>query len=186
MPPSVYETHCKGAGGLPTTPIWGLLRRRYWQYFSDHARYRSLPPRVDLRGKTVIVSGSNSGIGKEAAFVFAQWGATVILACRDPPEYEQHPKDAIKDLLARDAALSADQFEWWEVDFGKLDSVRAFGRKWRQSGRVCDVLANNAGVGGAGGRIVTRDGFELVNQINFMAHCLLTLYVLPTMKKVSE
>jgi hypothetical protein len=116
MPPSVYETHCKGAGGLPTTPIWGLLRRRYWQYFSDHARYRSLPPRVDLRGKTVIVSGSNSGIGKEAAFVFAQWGATVILACRDPPEYEQHPKDAIEDLLSRDASLSPEQFEWWEVD----------------------------------------------------------------------
>ncbi|PWN18735.1 NAD(P)-binding protein [Microstroma glucosiphilum] len=183
MPPSVYETHCKGAGGLPTTPIWGLLRRRYWQYFSDHARYRSLPPRVDLRGKTVIVSGSNSGIGKEAAFVFAQWGATVILACRDPPPYEQHPKDAIADLLARDSSISSEQFEWWEVDFGKLDSVRAFGRKWRQSGRICDVLANNAGVGGASERIVTKDGFELVNQINFMAHCLLTLYVLPSMKK---
>lgn len=184
MPPAVTDTHCSGAGLLDSTPRWGWLRRKFWQYLgeSNPAKTLPLPPKQDLTGKTVIVSGSNSGIGKEAAFVFAQWGATVILACRDAPSHEQHATDTIKELLGRDSSIKSEQFEWWEVDFAKLDSIRAFGRKWRQSGRTCDILCNNAGLS-VRKKTITRDGFELTNQVNFLGHCLMTLFVLPTMKK---
>lgn len=187
MPPSVYDTHCQGAGGLKTTPIWGSLRRKYWQYLGEDSSNHALPPRQDLRGKNVIVTGSNSGIGKEAAYTFALWGAHVVLACRNPPpNVEQHPEDAIKELLQRDGKIDSERLEWWEVDFAKLDSIKAFGKRWRESGRVCDILCNNAGMGGVDGRRITRDGHEIVNQVNFLSHCLLTLYVLPSMKKVSR
>jgi NAD(P)-dependent dehydrogenase (short-subunit alcohol dehydrogenase family) len=186
MPPSVYDTHCEGPGGLSSTKIWGPLRRLYHQYFNEDGRYQPLPPRQDLSGKTVIISGCNSGIGKEAAFVFAQWGAQVIMACRDAPSYEQHPKETIREFLTRPGSnIKESQLEWWEVDFASLQSVKAFGKKWKESGRVCDILCNNAGIGGVNGRIITSDGFEFVNQINFLSHCLLTFYVLPSMKKVS-
>lgn len=187
MPPSVYDTHCSGPGNLSSTSIWGVLRRRYWQYFSEDSKKHDLPPRQDLRGKNVIVTGSNSGIGKEAAYIFALWGARVVLACRDPPaNVEQHPTDAIKDLLSRERGegITSDQLEWWEIDYAKLDSVKAFGKRWKESGRTCDILCNNAGMGGVHGRKITSDGHEIVNQVNFLSHCLLTLYVLPSMRKV--
>lgn len=186
MPPSVNDTHCSGPGLLTTTQRWGWLRRKYWQYLGekDVCKTLPLPPKQDLTGKTVIISGSNSGIGKEAAFRFASWGATVVMACRDAPNYEQHPEDAIKEILERDASIHPEQLEWWEVDFARLDSIRAFGRKWRESGRTCDILCNNAGLS-VKKRIITADGFELTNQVNFLGHCLITLFVLPSMKKVS-
>lgn len=178
------DTHCSGPGLLASTPRWGFLRRKFWQFFGEKGPGVNypLPPRVDLKGKTVIVSGSNSGIGKEAAYIFAKWGANVVLACRDPSNAEQHPTDTIKELRQRDSNITEEQLEWWEVDFASLDSVKAFGRKWRQSGRVCDVLCNNAGLS-AGRRIITKDGFELTHQVNMLAHCLMTLYILPSMKK---
>ncbi|CAO1636687.1 unnamed protein product [Sympodiomycopsis kandeliae] len=183
MPPTVYETHCEGPGNLQTTPIWGFWRRKYWQYFAEDSSNRDLPPKQDLRGKNVIVTGSNSGIGKEAAYIFALWGAHVILACRDPPSSspEQHPEDTIKEFIQRDSSIQEDQLEWWEIDYSKLDSVKQFGQRWQKSGLICDILCNNAGMGGIGGRTITRDGHEIVNQVNFLAHCLLTLYILPSM-----
>lgn len=188
-PPSVYDTHCSGPGGLSSTPIWGSLRRKYWQYFSEDAANHDLPPKQDLSGKNVIVTGSNSGIGKEAAYIFALWGANVIMACRNPPpsSAEQHPTVAIKELLQRSqGSISEDRLTWWEVDFANLQSIKDFGKRWKDSGKVCDILCNNAGMGGVDGRIITKDGHEIVNQVNFLSHCLLTLYVLPSMKKVSR
>ncbi|CAO1620879.1 unnamed protein product [Parajaminaea phylloscopi] len=186
MPPAVTDTHCSGPGLLPTTSRWGAFRRKYWQYLGekDPAKVLPLPPKQDLRGKTVIISGANSGIGKEAAYQFAAWGANVVLACRDAPSHEQHAEETIKEILSRDSSIRSEQLEWWEVDFAKLDSIRDFGRKWRQSGRVCDILCNNAGLSVAK-RVITSDGFELTNQVNFLGHCLMTLYVLPSMQKSS-
>lgn len=120
---------------------------------------------------------------REAAYIFAKWGAKVVLACRDAPSYEQHPTETIKELLGRGAGeISEDQLEWWEVDFASIESIKAFGRRWRESGRVCDILCNNAGLS-VSKRTITKDGFELTNQVNFLGHCLMTLYVLPSMKK---
>jgi NAD(P)-dependent dehydrogenase (short-subunit alcohol dehydrogenase family) len=117
----------------------------------------------NLAGQTVIVTGANSGIGLEAARVFAAKGAHVVLAVRD-------------EARGRDAAAGIDgSTEVRALDLADLGSVRAFADGW--TGAI-DILVNNAGV------MVppfghTRDGFELQFGINHLGHFVLTNLLLP-------
>jgi len=116
-----------------------------------------------LTGKTIIVTGSNSGIGLEASRVFAAKGAHVVLAVRD----EGKGRDA--------AATLAGSTEVRELDLADLASVRAFAAGW--SGDI-HALVNNAGVMVPPlGR--TADGFELQFGINHLGHFALTNLLLP-------
>ena len=125
-------------------------------------------PGADLRSKWVIVTGGNSGIGREAALQFAKWGANIILGCRQPPLHEKHPDVVVEECKA--AALAAGHehtvIEWWECDMGSLESVEAFAKRWLAAERSLDILANNAGIGGYPGKDRrTVDGFELIHQV---------------------
>jgi NAD(P)-dependent dehydrogenase (short-subunit alcohol dehydrogenase family) len=116
-----------------------------------------------LAGKTIIVTGANSGIGLEASRVFAAKGAHVVFAVRD----EQRGRDA--------AATVAGSTEVRPLDLADLPSVRAFAADW--SGGI-HVLVNNAGV------LVppfghTKDGFELQFGTNHLGHFALTNLLLP-------
>lgn len=63
-------------------------------------------------------------------------------------------------------------------------SVEALGKRWLETGRPIDVLCNNAGISGASKiKVTTGDGFEIVHQINFISHVLLTLVLLPCLAK---
>lgn len=63
-------------------------------------------------------------------------------------------------------------------------SVQALGKRWLDTGRALDILCNNAGISGiTDSQILTGDGFELVHQINFISHVLLTLTLLPSLAK---
>ncbi|RXG73497.1 Cytoplasmic tRNA 2-thiolation protein 1 [Armadillidium vulgare] len=92
-----------------------------------------------LHGKTVIVTGASAGIGKEAAFDFAQRGARVILACRNL-EKAGRIKDWIvsstgnKNVICRHLELS------------DLESVRKFAKETIEKEKKIDVLVNNAGM----------------------------------------
>ena len=117
----------------------------------------------NLTGKTIIVTGANSGIGLEAARVFAAKGAHVVFAVRD----ETKGRDA--------AATVAGSTEVRPLDLADLASVRAFAEDW--SGDI-HVLVNNAGV------LVppfghTKDGFELQFGTNHLGHFALTNLLLP-------
>ncbi|UZJ55985.1 hypothetical protein CBS101457_005305 [Exobasidium rhododendri] len=181
--PSVYDTHCSGAGLSPSTKAWTQVYCQYKRFTGDRSAMAPYPPRMDLSGKNVLISGANSGIGLEAAYTFAQWGANVILACRDPPPHEIHPTIAIKSMLERSkGTIKEDQLTWWEVDFASLKSVEALGKRWMESGMTLDYLCNNAGLS-MRANITTEDGFELTRSVNYLGHCLLTLIVLPSMKK---
>ncbi|KAM5475253.1 hypothetical protein MauCBS54593_001729 [Microsporum audouinii] len=82
-------------------------------------------PEVDILGKWILITGSNNGIGREAAIQFAKRGANLILACRQPPSYETHPEQ--------------------ECDMADFSSIEALAKRWNESGRPLDVLVNNAG-----------------------------------------
>lgn len=145
-------------------------------------------PDVDLSGKWVIISGSNSGIGHEAALQFAKWGANIILACRDPPPKEMHPSKVAEQCrhVARKAGQIDTVIEWWELDCSSVKSVDDFAQRWLDTGRSLDILCNNAGIGSSpGGNTVfkTKDGFEIIHQVNFLSHVLLTLRLLPSLAK---
>jgi len=117
------------------------------------------PARIpDLSGQTVIVTGANSGIGKEAASELARAGAHVVLACRSRSKAEAAAREMSGSVEVR------------ELDLADLASVRAFADD--VEGPV-DVLVNNAGVM-AVPESRTADGFEMQIGTNHLGHFALT------------
>ncbi|MFU8866633.1 oxidoreductase [Natronococcus sp.] len=118
----------------------------------------------DQSGRTIVVTGANSGIGLETTRELARNGARVIMACRDTDRAEQAARDVRRD--APDADLRVE-----ECDLADLESVRAFAD--RLDDVEIDVLINNAGVM-AIPRSETEDGFETQFGVNHLGHFALT------------
>jgi NAD(P)-dependent dehydrogenase (short-subunit alcohol dehydrogenase family) len=117
----------------------------------------------DMTGRSVIVTGANSGIGRAAARAFAGAGARVVLAVRDTAKGETA------------AAAMPGATEVRRLDLASLASIRDFADGW--SGPL-DLLVNNAGV------MVpplsrTAEGFELQFGTNHLGHFALTNLLLP-------
>jgi NAD(P)-dependent dehydrogenase (short-subunit alcohol dehydrogenase family) len=112
----------------------------------------------DQSGRTIVITGANSGIGRAAATALAARGARVILAVRD----------ADKGHAA--AAAMDGEVEVRPLDLASLASVRAFAA---DLDRTVDVLINNAGTM-ADSRRETTDGFELQLGTNHLGHFALT------------
>jgi len=120
----------------------------------------------DLSGKTIVVTGGNSGIGYEAALEFARRRADVILAFRD--------LEKARTACARISASSPGaKVEAMELDLSNLASVRAFADAFHQGRPALHVLCNNAGVMAIPYRL-TVDGFEMQFGTNHLGHFALT------------
>jgi len=119
---------------------------------------------ADQHGRTIVITGANSGIGKQAALGLAGAGARVVLAVRDEAKGR------------RAAAEIGGASEVRQLDLASLDSVRAFADDW--SGAI-DVLINNAGVM-AVPHAKTADGFEMQIGTNHLGHFALTNLLLPS------
>ena len=128
-----------------------------------------------MNGKIAIVTGGNTGIGKETVRGLARAGAKVVLACRDLVKGE-----AARAELAPTVAPGS--VEVMSLDLADLASVRAFARRFAATHDRLDVLVNNAGVLPPT-RQATRDGFELAFGTNHLGHFLLTNELLPLLKK---
>jgi NAD(P)-dependent dehydrogenase (short-subunit alcohol dehydrogenase family) len=120
----------------------------------------------DLSGKTILITGANSGIGYEAAIQFARVHANVILACRRP-DSAQRAADQITKLFP------GSNVEVLALDLSSLASVRAAAGAFQQAHPKLDVLCNNAGVM-ALPYTRTVDGFEMQFGTNHLGHFALT------------
>jgi NAD(P)-dependent dehydrogenase (short-subunit alcohol dehydrogenase family) len=129
----------------------------------------------DQTGRTVLVTGANSGLGLRTAQVLAGKGARVLLACRSA-ERGAKALDLVK------AAAAGAGPELIPLDLSELDSVRAAAASARElTGDKLDVLVNNAGVmATARGR--TADGFELQFGTNYLGHAALTWLLMPALR----
>ena len=127
-----------------------------------------------MQGKTIIVTGGNSGIGYETVKQLARQDAEVILACR---RLEAGIAAKQKILSEHSDAI----VEVMELDLASLRSIRAFASHFLEQHRPLHVLVNNAGIMNTKwGK--TEDGFELQFGTNHLGHFLLTELLLPALK----
>jgi len=125
-----------------------------------------------MDGRTVVVTGANSGLGYEGTTAFADAGATVVMACRS----EERGERAAAEIHRADADLDVRQ-----CDLADLDSVAAFAEGVRDTYDGISVLCNNAGVM-AIPRQQTEDGFEMQLGVNHLGHFALTGHLLPALR----
>jgi retinol dehydrogenase-12 len=130
---------------------------------------------MNMDGKTVILTGANTGIGKETTLELAKRGARVVMACRDLERGEA----ARAEIQA--ASGGRGELEVRQLDLSSLDSVRAFAAKANSDLARIDVLINNAGIFPQKAT-KTADGFEAQFGVNYLGPFLLTNLLLDKLK----
>ncbi|XP_037535353.1 retinol dehydrogenase 13-like [Nematolebias whitei] len=131
--------------------------------------------KVRLDGKTVLITGANTGIGKETAMDMTQRGARVILACRDMTKAriaaeEIRQKSGNGNVMVK------------KLDLASLQSVRDLAKDVQENKDRLDVLINNAGIMMCP-KWKTEDGFEMQFVVNHLGYFLLTNCLLDLLKK---
>lgn len=126
----------------------------------------------DLLGKTILITGANTGIGRATAVALAARGATLFLLGRSE---ERH-----REVLAEVAAVGPPA-TWLPLDLGSLASVRECAQRFLALGQPIHVLINNAGLAGNPG--LTDDGFERTFGVNHLGPFLLTELLLDRIKE---
>jgi NAD(P)-dependent dehydrogenase (short-subunit alcohol dehydrogenase family) len=130
----------------------------------------------DQTGRTFVVTGANSGTGREATRRLAAAGAKVIMAVRTPEKGDTA-------RLAILAEVPGADLEVRRIDLADLASIHSFVQGITDDGVGVDVLVNNAGVMIPPSRIPTADGFELQFGSNFLGPFALTMLLLPNILK---
>jgi NAD(P)-dependent dehydrogenase (short-subunit alcohol dehydrogenase family) len=131
-----------------------------------------------MQGKVVVVTGSNSGIGKETAAAMATLGATTVMACRNRRKAEEAASDVR-------AASGSDDVHVVPLDLADLSSVETAAADVTSRWDRLDVLVNNAG-GIWSGRQGTAQGLELTFGVNHVGPFFLTALLLERLQKTDS
>ncbi|KAI5981779.1 NAD(P)-binding protein [Pisolithus albus] len=127
----------------------------------------------DLTGKVALVTGTNTGIGKETARVLLTKNAKVWIACRDVAKGEAALKE-LKERTGRDAHLL-------KLNLANLRSIKEAAKEFLSKETQLHVLFNNAGVMHPPVELLTDDGYDLQFGTNVLGHFYLTKLLLPTL-----
>lgn len=102
----------------------------------------SIPPTADFTGQTIIITGSNIGLGLEAARQLVRLNATlIILAVRDVRKGESAKEDIARTESSRRLDISS-CVQVWELDLARYESVKGFARRVETLDRVDKVIEN--------------------------------------------
>src|SRR5438045_519908 len=126
-----------------------------------------------LSGKTALVTGSTDGVGRLVARKLGQAGARVLVHGRDA----ERGARVVAEIEAGGGTAS-----FLAADLSSLDEVRRLAGAVQATVGRLDILINNAGIGTAGPRQTSAEGFELRFTVNYLAGFLLTLLLLPLIK----
>ena len=129
---------------------------------------------ADMQGKVCVVTGANSGIGKETALGLARLGATVVLVCRS----QERGTAALAEI---EQQSGNDSVSLLVADLSSQRQVRRVAAAYRQQFDRLDVLVNNAALSRRH-RAVTEDSVELTLAVNHLAPFLLTNLLLDRLK----
>ncbi|WP_404927603.1 SDR family NAD(P)-dependent oxidoreductase [Mesorhizobium sp. ORM16] len=131
---------------------------------------------MDLKDKTILITGSTDGVGRVVAQRLGAGGARVLVHGRDAAR----GKATVADIEA-----AGGKAEFFAADLASLAEVRRLAEAVREKTARLDILINNAGVGTVGQnakRQVSADGYELRFAVNYLAGFLLTEGLLPLLK----
>lgn len=131
---------------------------------------------TDMSGKTIIVTGGNSGIGFYTALALGRAGGEVIIACRDKAKGNEA-------LLKLQNLAPYANFEVEILDLLNESSIAEFANRFLAQNKPLDILVNNAGVMAPPQRESNDKGFELQFATNHLGHFALTGLLLPALKK---
>lgn len=129
-----------------------------------------------MTNKIVLITGGNTGIGKETALDLANRGATVYIACRDQKRGESARLEIIEKTGNKNVFNR-------NLDLASFDSIKSFATDFTKEVKKLDVLINNAGCVGISK--LTAENFEMCFGVNHLGHFLLTNLLLETVKKAS-
>lgn len=127
--------------------------------------------------RTVLITGTTSGIGKVTALELARQGDRVVMANRN-----QHKSEELVAQIKADTGN--DNVSFIPLDLASLDSVRRCAADFLAQYDSLDVLLNNAGLTSAD-EVITDDGFELQFEVNGLSQFLLTRELLPALEKAA-
>ena len=129
---------------------------------------------ADMSGKTCVVTGANSGIGKETALGLARMGARVLIVCRNKQKGEAAHEDICR-------AAGTSQIDLLIADISSQASVRALAKQISEKYQRLDVLINNAGAA-VRTRTLSTDGIEMTIAGNHLGPALLTVLLVDLLK----
>lgn len=143
--------------------------------------FAKLPyPEWDFRGQTVVVTGSNTGLGLEAARHVVRLGAEkVILAVRTISKGEK----AVESIIET-THVTKNVLEVWPLDLSDYDSIKAFGTRLQGLDRL-DALIQNAGILTSHFKLDEKSGLESHIGINSVSAVLVGLLALPKLKETA-
>jgi NAD(P)-dependent dehydrogenase (short-subunit alcohol dehydrogenase family) len=127
-----------------------------------------------MKGKVVMVTGANSGMGKEISLALASMGASVVMVCRNQDRGEAARREVI-------SATGNQEVELLVADLSSQESIRHLAQEFKSTHNRLDVLVNNAGMS-LPSRHETADGIEAVFATNHLGPFLLTNLLLPLLK----
>ncbi|SPO05598.1 related to alcohol dehydrogenase homolog Bli-4 [Cephalotrichum gorgonifer] len=133
-----------------------------------------------LKGKVILVTGGNSGLGKESILQFSKHGPKEIwLGARSKAKAQE----AIDDI--RQAVPDAPPIKFLQMELGSFSSIREAAKTFNQESDRLDILLLNAGIMSVPAG-TTNDGYDIQFGTNHMGHALLTKLLLPTLSKTAQ
>lgn len=126
--------------------------------------------------KTILITGTTDGLGKAVALELAKEGHTLLLHGRNPQRGEALLKQIEKET-------GNTKLKYYNADFAELSQIKQLAREVLENEPQLDVLINNAGLGIEPTRQTSKDGNEMLWQVNYLGTYLLTKLLKPLLKK---
>jgi len=129
---------------------------------------------IDLTGKICIITGANTGIGKETARVLAKHNGTIIMGCRSIDRGNEAIKEIVANLKQSKSDFNENLLKVMELDLSSLQSIRQFAANFTKEYNQLNYLINNAGVMALQQWEPSKDNYEMQFATNHLGHFYLT------------